>query len=325
MLLSLSEVIERINTGKKLLLAADKALLDKLPKGNWIGGTTPYFMSDKGGVKSSEFIFVTEIPEVYETCSVKSYSAEELNTIPKNYLSNGFSYILIPAFSLVHTKFAEECQLYENIDNQPLVGWIAGFDLNQLEIKSGFVYNGFTGEVFNNRALVLHVSLKNNYEAYSDMVNLFHSGHGDEIKFIEDGFEIKDCYINGELRNFADYLVSNKMDISLPLVTKNNDNYFNVSFRAINRSFMTVDMYAPVFKNTVYHMAESIDNYEEEFEKQTHSKNKIPFISFNCILNFVYANLKGKKTGKFIGPITFGEISNQLINQTMVNLYLKMK
>ena len=42
--------------------------------------------------------------------------------------------------------------------------------------------------------------------------------------------------------------------------------------------------------------------------------------SCNCILNFLYSDLEGKHTGHIIGPMTFGEIGYQLLNQTMVFL-----
>jgi hypothetical protein len=42
--------------------------------------------------------------------------------------------------------------------------------------------------------------------------------------------------------------------------------------------------------------------------------------SCNCILNYLYADLEGKKTGSITGPITFGEIAYQLLNQTLTYL-----
>ena len=42
--------------------------------------------------------------------------------------------------------------------------------------------------------------------------------------------------------------------------------------------------------------------------------------SCNCVLNYLYAGLEGKKTGEFNGPATFGEIAYQLLNQTLVYL-----
>lgn len=37
----------------------------------------------------------------------------------------------------------------------------------------------------------------------------------------------------------------------------------------------------------------------------------------------LYGGLEGRKTGHITGPITFGEIAHQLLNQTMVRLYLR--
>jgi hypothetical protein len=37
-------------------------------------------------------------------------------------------------------------------------------------------------------------------------------------------------------------------------------------------------------------------------------------------LNYAYADLEGKKTGSFVGPITFGEVAYMLLNQTLVYL-----
>lgn len=45
--------------------------------------------------------------------------------------------------------------------------------------------------------------------------------------------------------------------------------------------------------------------------------------SCNCILNYVYAGLEGKRTGTILGPITFGEIAHQFLNQTIVRLYIR--
>jgi hypothetical protein len=38
----------------------------------------------------------------------------------------------------------------------------------------------------------------------------------------------------------------------------------------------------------------------------------------NCILNFMFGELEGKAIGGVQGPVTFGEIAYQLLNQTMV-------
>jgi hypothetical protein len=45
--------------------------------------------------------------------------------------------------------------------------------------------------------------------------------------------------------------------------------------------------------------------------------------SCNCILNFLFGELEGKAIGGVEGPVTFGEIAYQLLNQTMVVVRLQ--
>jgi hypothetical protein len=40
----------------------------------------------------------------------------------------------------------------------------------------------------------------------------------------------------------------------------------------------------------------------------------------NCILNFLYGELEGQAIGGVQGPVTFGEIAYQLLNQTLVTI-----
>ena len=48
MLKSIPEVNQMIAEGKALLLAGSEEALSQLSKGNWIGGTIPYFMDEDG-------------------------------------------------------------------------------------------------------------------------------------------------------------------------------------------------------------------------------------------------------------------------------------
>jgi hypothetical protein len=53
-----------------------------------------------------------------------------------------------------------------------------------------------------------------------------------------------------------------------------------------------------------------------------HAEKKSVF-SCNCILNFLYGGFEGKRINNFNGPITFGEIAYQLINQTLVYVLIE--
>jgi len=38
------------------------------------------------------------------------------------------------------------------------------------------------------------------------------------------------------------------------------------------------------------------------------------------VLNYVYGELENKRTGNLTGPMTFGEIAFQVLNQTLVHV-----
>ena len=72
-LVTLEETMARIASGRPLLLAGDERMLRQLPPGAWIGGTIPYFMSERGGTFSQELIFVTEFPDDITTARIATY------------------------------------------------------------------------------------------------------------------------------------------------------------------------------------------------------------------------------------------------------------
>jgi hypothetical protein len=68
------EITKLISNGKSFFLAADQELLKSLPKGKWVGGTIPYFMSDEGGVISKDKVFATELPDYVKSINIKMYT-----------------------------------------------------------------------------------------------------------------------------------------------------------------------------------------------------------------------------------------------------------
>jgi hypothetical protein len=78
--------------------------------------------------------------------------------------------------------------------------------------------------------------------------------------------------------------------------------------------------YSAVFEGVAYKFAQPVNDYAARFQTAVDEKEGAPAFACNCILNFLYGELEGKKTGAITGPITFGEIAYQLLNQTMVCL-----
>ena len=154
------------------------------------------------------------------------------------------------------------------------------------------------------------------------IVNLFKQGDGDSLRFEEEGFTVKTCLVNGEPRDSAQYLKANRIDTRLPLVANYAGAMVNVSFQAVREADGAVDLYAPVFRDVEYRIAAPVDNCIEAFKRALPHGTSAVF-SCNCILNFLYSELEGKTTEGMYGPVTFGEIAYQLLNQTLVFLEIK--
>jgi hypothetical protein len=152
------------------------------------------------------------------------------------------------------------------------------------------------------------------------IVNIFSQGDGDTIEFLEDGFIHSRALINGEERFLSDYVTEKQLDIRFPLVADYFGIMVNVSFQKVEEEEKKVHFYAPLFKGMKYKQAKDVGDYVAEFTKQMPTDSANIVFSCNCILNYLYSELEGKKTGGIIGPITFGEVAYQLLNQTLAYL-----
>lgn len=319
-LVSIAEAATRIGQGKYLSIAGDEAALAKLPRGNWIGGTIPYFMAASGGCMARDRVFVTEIPVFGEKPRMRLCDVDALPMICHNAPDNGFTLLIVPAFSEVHERFARDAPNYEEMYMKPLAGWIAGVHLDDLGKRTPKVVLGETGEMSDHKAAVLDVPLPADKTAHIDIVNLFAQGNGDAITFTEGGFSAEKCLVNGKPTVFADYLIANKIDTRLPLVADYCGAMINVSFKAVSAEEKRVDFYAPVFPGQTYKVAAPVADYVAAFQAALPSGLHGMVFSCNCILNYLYSELEGKKTADVTGPVTFGEIAYQLLNQTLVYL-----
>jgi hypothetical protein len=322
-LMTVQEASDLILAGKKMLIAGDEALLAKLPRGEWIGGTSPYFMSEDGGLCSREHLQVAVLPDAVHSTRVETYEANDLERIPSGYMSNGFSYVLIPAFSEAHKKFAHDCSTWPGVFDRPLVGWITGIDVKDVGKVTPKVVNGQSGEMSPSKAVVMHIELPPEIIARANIINLFCQGDGDTLTFPASGFEVTECFVNGQPQSFAKYIDAQKIDKKLPLVADYLGAMINVSIQSVDSDADKVSLYAPVFLGQEYKFATPVADYEAEFRKELEAREIEPVFTCNCILNYLYANLEGKKTGHIVGPITFGEIAYMLLNQTLVYLTLE--
>lgn len=315
-LTSVAEAAVQIASGRFFSIAGDESLLRALPRGNWIGGTIPYFMGQEGGVSSRDQVFVSEIETFGETPQIRFYDVTNLSQVCVDAPANGYSMIIIPAFSATHSLYARNAPGFEDMFVKPVVGWISGVHLDELGSAAPAVVDGRSGTVDTERAVVMHVPLPADRYARLDIINLLEQGEGDRIRFPSTGFSAGECTINGEAANLADYLTARAADLRLPLVADYSGAMINVSIKGIDETHRRVDFYAPVFDDVEYRFAAPQAKSAEAVDE---GAGGIAF-SCNCVLNYLYNGLEGRKTGRFTGPITFGEIAYLLLNQTLVYL-----
>ncbi len=312
-----------ITAGKKLLLAGNETSLRDLPPGNWIAGTMPYVTNEQGELFPQDQIYVTELPEYVLHTEVKIYDENNIHLVYKDAPRHGFSVIIIPATCPTHFAFALNAPNFPGFATSPLIGWIAGSVLDQRGTTAKVFY-GSLGQTLENGAVVLHVELPASKLVEIDIVNIFEQGKGDTITFFEDGFSATKALVNGQEKNFADYLCENSIDTKLPLVADLHGAMINTSFKGLDFVNQRVNFYAPVFAGFRYKIAKPVGDYEDLFLAQVPAGigDKL-FFACNCILNYLYAGLEGRKATDFTGPITFGEIAYQLLNQTMAYLTIE--
>ncbi len=318
-LLDSAQASALIQSGKPLLLAGDEAVLLGLPRGNWIAGTIPYFMTAEGGCQNREKVFVHEIPDVVLRAHIRAYNTSNISRVYSHGFDNGMSAVIVPALTDIHQTFANGAPQFPDFALVPLFGWIAGIHLSELGSTAPKVVDGSTGEVFTDQAIVMHMELRPGYYANVDIINLFEPGTGDQLTFPASGFSADRVFVNGVEQSFYEYMTKNEIDLRPPLVADYCGAHVNVSFQSLDHENKRVNFYAPVFENVVYRLAEPVADYVAEFGKQLGSRASSGLVfSCNCILNYLYAELEGKQTGAFAGPITFGEVAFQLLNQTLV-------
>ncbi|MCL2182508.1 MAG: hypothetical protein FWB85_03445 [Chitinispirillia bacterium] len=315
MLMTFDEVSKRITAGELLHIAGTEALLRKLPKGNWAGGSTEYFMDGDGGKVSGDLLFVTGFP--YTDFAVKSYGTDNIKDVAVDAYDNGFSILIVPFDSAVHKMYAEKAPGFEDLFIKNIAGWIAGANLGKAG-QTPIAVNGLTGEAHSGRAAALHIGVPADKAVTIGVINIFSQDEESPlIEFPEEGFSASKCLINGEEAVFADYIAENGIDTKLPLVGDYSGNGVNISFKSTYDG--VVNFYAPVFSGIKYRIAKPISNYAEEFNSHLSDfRDTDAVFSCNCILNFLYGELDGKSIERFNGPITFGEIAYQLVNQTLV-------
>lgn len=317
-LIPLQAAADLIRAGRTLSVAGTEAALDQLPAGAWIGGTTPYFMlADGGAVVSDDQVFVTDLAELGEV-KIACWKTAELDQIASSGPENGFALTIIPAGSSAHQRFAAEAASFPEAFLKPTVGWIAGMRVEEIGQRTAKVYDGRAAARLEDAAVVAYITVPADKMVSLEIVNLFEPNGEDRLTFPSNGFHVDECQVNGETVSFSEYVRSRGYDHGrLPLVGDFGGAHLNASLQNVAEG--GVDLYAPVFTGVDYHFARPVDDYAGQFRSRIAAVDPQGVVwGCNCVLNYLFGELQGKAIGGVQGPVTFGEIAYQLLNQTFV-------
>jgi len=319
-LMNLEEAGRLIAAGAVCCVAGDEAAMRQLPRGAWIGGSIPYFMAPAGGLVAHDKVFVTTLPD---SAQLQYLSADEVDQVVAGGPEHGYSVMIVPAGSRAHSRFAQDASTSADALMKPTVGWVSGVHLSELATTKPVVFDGRTGQAHDDGIVVARVTLPDDRLAMVEITNIFEGDDGDVLRFETGGFEASEVLINGERCNFAEYLQARgNADGKLPLVGDFGGASLNASVRQVDVAGGHVTLYAPVFPGIDYRLARPVADYVATFRQRAGERSSEGLVfSCNCVLNFLYGNFEGQSLGATpTGPVTFGEIGYQLLNQTLVSL-----
>ena len=305
------EVSSMIRAGNSLLLAGDVKLLSQLPAGNWIGGTTPFFiLFPENRTTSYDKIFVTPLPDFVTKTEIREYDETNIQNIFNDGPENGFTVLIMPYASPVAVEYSINATNYENFAASPVCGWLTGQPLDIIMTEKSYAASGTGTCLFFDKAVAMHISLPKTKYAEIKLFNPYKQGSGDSIMFEQSSMVVKDALINGEKRNFAEYLRGIGYNMLMPLVANYSGEMINDVVCAMEGDVM---LSAPVFNHVDYRIAVVDENITEP----SLVNDKIVF-SVTCIGNFLQPDICAQYLKKMNGPVVFGEIAYQQVGQTTV-------
>ena len=323
MMKTLDEVSALVEEGRLLQIAGNADLLRQLPKGNWVGGSTEYFMTAEGGIVTDKLLFVTEFAKGKFT--ICDYGMDNIDQIAVEAYDNGFSILIMPFNSAVCMEYARKVPDYEDMFLKNIVGWVSGGNIKHLRQQgySPIVVNGMTGEIHTDMAVVLHLEVPESQTVSVNILNIFsRDENAPYIEFDQEGYTVTTCRVDSKKMSFADYIAQSNLDTKLPIISDYYGYGLNVDIQRIENG--VVQLGAPVFPGTKYRQAKAIHDYEAAFNEAFRKLKEVQAVfACNCLSNFMHGGLEGKKLNALFGPVVFGEIAYQLLSQTLVYVILE--
>lgn len=306
--------------GTPLVIAGSDEMLARLPRGNWIGGTTSHIMTEDGGVETRDRIQVSAMPKEARLLSIQRYGVGGMHYLPRDAPNDGFTIVIIPFSSFVHQAFVKALPSFKKQTEKMIAGWVSGASRATFGARPK-IFFGPICHVIEDEMVAMHMTLPDSMRALINVVSLNKPKKGDAITFLNEGFTVTHAMVNGVRVCFAEYLRSNWHDNSIPIVCDYFGTHLTVDIKNYDLLSGHVEFYAPVFTKVTYHFASPIDNYQEKMRDalKMSCRGRTIFECI-CVKNFEKLSMGRDTLGAFEGPVSNGEIAHFLTNQSIVRL-----
>lgn len=315
------EVVEFIKQGRVMHLAGSEKMLSGLPKGKWIGGMTPYFMDTVGKICDNK-IYVEDFSMIAEDVKIETLDENNIQDIAKNNsFSNGFIFVILPLESKVYYAFSNKSLEFENIYDNPVVGYVSSClfeDYGKVQPK---VATGNDGNLYDNKAAVMYVKVNDRLRVRAEIMNFDTIDYDTPaLKFPKTSFNQSDCLIGGKPGNIANYLEEVKAKIGHypQLITSQNGALVNRDIKCVDVNKGIASFFSPAYENDEYYIVKPNANYLRAFNDNLGKKTDV-IACFSCTSYFLLGDFEYQHID-YNGVYTFGEIGYQLLNKTIVTL-----
>ncbi|GHV10801.1 hypothetical protein AGMMS49938_00420 [Fibrobacterales bacterium] len=331
-LIDTSEATELIRSGGSFSFIGDERALAKLPKGNWVGGTTCYFTIDGKSVEERDKVFVIDYPAVAKLEKISLYKGETVSNVTNDAPENGFTILFMPAGSGASLHYSQFAPTYPGLFLKPIAGWITGMYLPDWNPASTHkdklpkTFNGLTGESDTDSAIAMHFSLPQGKFAIVKTINPFVARKDSPVIRFEgnNSLIVRDAFVDGKKVNLPKYILENKVDFRFPIQANYSGTLINVSLPPEIQGEEML-LHQAVFSDMDYRFTEVAPEFKDS--QKSCANNVIDPKKFiagcSCILNHLSFNTNGGALCGIDGPLTFGEICYQIVGNTSV--YLEME
>ena len=322
MLCRLHDASEFLAGGAPCVVAGSAELLRRLPRGNWIGGTSTFAFTPEGGEELSDQVVLSTFPQQVRLAGIQRYGVGGLALLAEDSPREGFTVVIVPHGSPVHSVFAREATRGWPAGERNLFGWMSGIQRGR-HIGRPQVYFGPIAHCIEDEIVAMHFEVEPGWKAATRADSIYRGSPGEPILFPADGFSATHAIVGGQIVNFARYLSAGGMDIARPLASVHAGREILTCISSVDPEAGIVLFHAPVFRDVEYRFAGKIADPVAATRKLIADPGpEKTVISCLCLLSYIEGGAEDFSGSFCDGPVTSGEIAPLPTTRTFTRVVL---